>query len=329
MFNQARYNRSERHVMDSFKFESGKVLENVTVEYITVGTPKYDDDGNIVNAVIFSPTIRGGHYVFFEYQNPFDKFNVNVEDYFAIRIFSLGTPGSCSPSTTGLKYDFPEYTIMDRVNFKRQFLAEKFNIKNVLGIIGEGVGGYEVFAWACEYPDEMEFIILLNSVYKLHGCLYITVKSIESMIDSSEDFYSDEYSTSLSLLSITLLRVLFMTYFPKNIIGDLDIDELSAIMDDYVDEGLFMDIYDFKSRNDCILTYDVEEKLQNIKAKSLFLGTTGYLFYYPEKDLLPLKDLVKDSKVSVFETSKKNYYDDADNSEIIQEALSFLEQFKK
>ncbi|MBQ6350568.1 MAG: hypothetical protein IJI42_06530 [Methanobrevibacter sp.] len=329
MFNQARYNRSERHVMDSFKFESGKVLENVTVEYITVGTPKYDDDGNIVNTVIFSPTIRGGHYVFFEYQNPFDKFNVNVEDYFAIRIFSLGTPGSCSPSTTGLKYDFPEYTITDRVNFKRQFLAEKFNIKNVLGIIGEGVGGYEVFAWACEYPDEMEFIILLNSAYKLYGYSYITIKSIQSMIDSSEDFYSDEYSASLSLLSITLLRVLFMTYFPKNIIEDLDIDELNALMDDYVDEGLFMDIYDFKSRNDCILTYDISEKLQNIKAKSLFLGTTGYLFYYPETDLFPLKDLVKDSEVRIFETCKKNYYDEADNSEIIQEALSFLEQFKK
>ena len=93
MFNQACYNRSERHVMDSFKFESGKVLEDVTVEYITVGTPKYDDDGNIVNAVIFSPTIRGGHYIFFEYQNPFDKFNVNVEDYFAIRIFHWGLQG--------------------------------------------------------------------------------------------------------------------------------------------------------------------------------------------------------------------------------------------
>ena len=85
----------------------------------------------------------------------------------------------------------------------------------------------------------------------------------------------------------------------------------------------------FRSLCFAVFTYDVEEKLQNIKAKSLFLGTTGYLFYYPEKDLLPLKDLVKDSKVRVFESSKKNYYDDADNSEIIQEALSFLEQFKK
>ena len=327
MFNQAHYNSPERYVMDSFKFESGKVLENVVLEYITVGTPKYDEDGNIVNALIISPTVQGGHYVFLQNHNPFKKFD--TEDYFAIRIFSLGTPGSCSPSTTGLKYNFPEYTINDRVNFKRQFLAEKFNIYKVLGIIGEGIGGYEVFTWACEYPDEMEFIILLNSSYKIYGYSYITLKSIESMLDSSEDFYSDEYSTSLSLLSVTLLRVLFMAYFPKNIIEDLNIDELNALMDNYVDEGLFMDIYDFKFRNDCILTFDVEDKLQNIKAKSLFLGTTGYLFYYPENVLLPLKDLVKDSKVRVFETGKKNYYDEADNSEIIQEALSFLEQFKK
>ena len=34
------------HVMESFEFESGKVLENVVVEYGLNGVPRYDDDGN-------------------------------------------------------------------------------------------------------------------------------------------------------------------------------------------------------------------------------------------------------------------------------------------
>lgn len=315
--------------MDSFEFESGRVLENVNVEYTTRGIPKYDDNGNIINAIVYSPTLMGGHSILPGYHDSINKFHFDIDEYFFIRIFALGTPGSCSPSSTGLKYNFPHYTFKDRVNFKKQFLAEKFNIDKILGIVGEGIGGFEVFTWACEYPDDMEFIILLNVAYKLYGYAYVATKSLESMLDSSDDFYSDSYTASLSLLSVTLLKVLFMSYFPKNIFESLSNDEIDVLMDDYVDDGLVMDIYDFKFRNDCILGFDVEDKLQDIKAKSLILGTYGYLFYYPENDLLPLKDLIKDSRVRVFESSKVNYYDDADNSEMIWEIISFLYQFKK
>ena len=50
--------------------------------------------------------------------------------------------------------------------------------------------------------------------------------------------------------------------------------EIEVMMDDYVDEGLFMDVYDFKYRNDSILKYDVEDKLSNIKAKALIINST-------------------------------------------------------
>ena len=40
--------------MDSFQFENGAVLDNVQVEYMTFGTPKYDDDGNISNAIVYN-----------------------------------------------------------------------------------------------------------------------------------------------------------------------------------------------------------------------------------------------------------------------------------
>lgn len=315
--------------MDSFEFESGRTLEDVNVEYVTSGIPKYDDEGNIVNAIVYCPTLNGGHAILPQYHRYFQKNNFKKNEYFFIRIYSLGTTGSCSPSGTGLKYDFPSYTFKDRVDFKRQFLSEKFNIKKIFGIIGEGIGGFEVFTWACEYPDEMEFIILLNSIYKLYGNCYVVTKSIESMIDASDDFYSDNYSSSLSRLSVSLLRLLFMSYFPDKIFKSLSNDEIDVLMEDYVDNGLFMDIYDFKFRNDSILRYDVEDGLSNIKAKSLFIGTTGYMFYYPENDLIPLGDMVEDSKVCLFESGRKNYYEEADNSDIINEIISFLKQFRK
>ena len=42
----------EYYTLKEFKFNNGKVLENQTVEYMTMGTPQYDDEGHITNAII-------------------------------------------------------------------------------------------------------------------------------------------------------------------------------------------------------------------------------------------------------------------------------------
>ncbi|WP_298522651.1 hypothetical protein [uncultured Methanobrevibacter sp.] len=314
--------------MDSFEFESGQILENVNVEYGVSGIPKYDENGNIVNAIVYCPNLYGGRSILAKHHDLIRNQDFDKNEFFFINIFSLGVPGSCSPSTTGLKYNFPSYTFKDRVNFKRQFLAEKFNIKNCLGLIGEGFGGFEVFTWACEYPDDMEFIIVLNSSFKTYAHRYIFVKCAESIIESSEDFYTDNYSSSFSMLSVALFRLLFAGYFPTNVVENLSNDEIDALMEDYVDDGLFIDIHDFKSRNDCMLKFDVEDKLHNVKAKSLILGVEGYLFFNPQKDTLPLADLINDSKVIVFPSKTENYYDEEDYSDMGFEIISFLKQFK-
>lgn len=313
------------HVMDSFEFESGRVLENVNVEYETRGVPKYDENGDITNAIVYAPTLKGGHSILAQYHDVI--YAADKDNYFFIKITSLGAPDSCSPSSTGLKYNFPEYTIKDRVNFKRQFLAEKFNMPRILGIVGEGTGGFEAYSWASEYPDEMDFIIVLNSTYKTYGHRYVMVKAAEAIIDSCEDFYVDEYNVSLSKLIVAITRLMFMNFYSEKIFEELSNDELDVLMDDYVDEGLFMDVYDFKSKNDFLLNYDVYDKLSNIKAKSLIIGIDDYLSFNTKKDVLPLKDIIKDSKILTI-TDKESAFDETDYSDLGLEIVSFLKQFK-
>lgn len=315
------------HIMDSFEFESGRVLENVNVEYSTAGVPKYDEEGNIINAIIYFPTLKGGHSILAKFHDII--YNSNKDGYFFIKITSLGTPDSCSPSSTGLKHNFPMFTVKDRVNFKRQFLAEKFgNIKKILGLIGEGTGGFDVYTWACEYPDEMEFIIVLNSTYKNYGHRYVVLKAVEAMIDSCDDFYTDEYSASVSKLIVAIARLRFMFYYSENIFNELTNDEIDILLEDYVDEALFMDIYDFKARNDCLLEYDIYDQLSNIKAQSLILGIEDYLSFNTKKDILPLKNLIKNSKIITVQ-GKESYYHELDYTEIGLEIAAFLNQFKR
>ncbi|WP_405267415.1 hypothetical protein [Methanobrevibacter sp.] len=316
--------------MESFEFESGRVLENVEVAYFTSGVPKYDDEGNIINAIIYSPTLQGQYSFFTQYKDLVNIDQINKDDYFFIRIFSLGNPRSCSPSTTDLRYNFPNYTFKDRINFKKQFLAEKFgNIKKLFGIIGEGVGGYETLTWACEYPDDMEFIIVLNGSYKVSGYSYVIAKCIDGIIDSSDDFYSDIYDASLSKAVVIISRLIFAGYFSKNVLENLSSDELDVFMEDYIDDTLSMDIYDFKFRNDCILKYNLEDKISNVKAKALIIGMEGYLFNNVETQVIPLGDFIEDSKLVIFHPKRQSYYEDEDYSMIISELQSFLNRVKK
>ena len=293
--------------MDSFEFESGRVLENVEVEYRTYGTPKYDDDGNLTNAVLFFSTFRD-NYSFLRNSHEYLKNNKNFNaEFYFILITSLGSPKSCSPSTTGLRHNFPHYTFKDIINFKRQFLNDKFKIKRILGLIGEGLGGFEILTWACEYPDDMEFIFLLNTSYKNSGYRYIISRCIENIMDITDDYYSDVYSISHSKMLIAINTLIFAHSSSKKVFSNMENEELEYLLDEFIDVGLFGDIHDFKFYNECFLYYNLEDKLSNIKARSLFIGNNRNYFDYT-LDMLPLKELIKDSIVLTHDFDADSYH---------------------
>lgn len=314
--------------MDSFEFESGSVLENVDVEYMAKGTPKFDDEGNMTNVILYCHRFNGSYsslddiFRLTAKGKPFD-----FEKYYFISITSLGFPNSCCPSTTDLKHNFPKYTIKDRVNFKRQFLKERFNIENVHGVIGRGMGGYEAYTWACDYPDEMDFIICSSTAFKTNGYRYVVSKCMESIIESSDDFYSDIYSDSLSRMMVSINKLLYSNYFSKQVFHNMTNDEIDVLMDDFVDDGLFVDIYDFKLRNDAVLEYDVEDKLKNIKAKALIISSKNDMYYSPKFDVMPIEELIENSKIILLEPSE-DYATYEDYPTIEDELNNFLDNVK-
>ena len=318
----------DKYIMKEFRFDYGRVLNDLQVEYATRGTPKYDDEGNIINAFIFCHRFNGDYSSFDELNNLIGPDSV-LSDYnfFYISITSLGFPGSASPSTSNLKQDFPQYSIKDCVNFKRKFLAEKFNITKVLGILGVGFGGYEAYTWACEYPDEMEFLIIGHSSFKTNGQRYIYHKVIDAMVSSSDDYYDEEiYSQSITRSIVSINRLIFSRQFSDKIFQDLSLREIDSLMDDFVDEGLFTDIYDLKFRNDAILNYNVEDKLTNIKAKTLIVSDSENSHYSLEVDTEPLKDKIGNLTIFIFDGS--DFFVSDDYSLFFNLFKEFLEEFK-
>lgn len=315
-------------VLDEFEFESGRVLQDVEVEYTTRGTPKYDEDGNITNAVIYCHRFNGNCLSIGDLdqligpQSPVSDYN-----FFFISITSLGYPESCSPSTTKLKFDFPKYTIKDRVNFKRKFLAEVFNMDKVLGILGVGIGGYEAYTWACEYPDEMEFLMVGFSSFKTNGYRYLTSKALDNLIVTSDAYLDENYSAQLSQIMFSINALIYSQYFPKKVFQTFTREELDIFMDSFVEEGSIVDIYDFKFRNDATLDYDIEDKLSNIKAKTSVTCSSDDLYFTPEFDMKPLKDKIENLRIDYFDAAEFVYKDDY--SMFADFFREFLEEFKK
>ncbi len=319
---------TEKYIIEEFKFDYGRVLDNVQVQYVTRGTPKYDDEGNIINAFIFCHRFNGDCTSFDEL-NHLIGIDSALSDYdlFYISITSLGFPESCSPSTTNLKYDFPQYSIKDCVNFKRKFLSEKFNITKVLGILGVGFGGYEAYTWACEYPDEMAFVIIGYSSFKTNGYRYIISKVIDAIIASSDDYYNgDIYSQNLSEIMVPINRLIYSQSFSKKISQNLTWREIDGFMDDFVDEALFKDVYDLKFKNDAILNYNIEDKLTNIKAKTLIVSDSENVYYTPEFDTYPLKDKIENLTLFIFDGKDFTFSDDY--SLFSELFIEFLDEFK-
>ena len=319
----------DKHSFDEFKFENGDILKDVAIEYIVKGTPKYDEEGKITNGVVYCHNFNGNASSIndiYQLTGEGDPFDLN--EYVIFSVTTLGFPDSCSPSNTELYRNFPKYCVKDRVNFKKQFLKEVFGIEKVHGVIGDGLGGYEVYSWACEYPDDMDFIMVCASSFKTNGYRYVVSKGIDSIIENSEHYYSDVYNDSMTKTMITINKILYSNFYSKKKFQNMSNDEIDVLMDEYVDDGLFIDIYDFKFQNDVILKFNLEDKLKNIKAKSLVISPLDDLYFSPEYDTVPLENLIDDCKIILFD-SNVEYISETTYINVKRELESFLEQFKK
>ena len=289
--------------MESFEFQNGDVLEDVKVEYMTFGTPKYDDEGLIKNAIVYCSgslgTFAGINKIL---PLTFDGCPFDRTKYFFVSITALGSCGSCCPSTTGLKNRFPKYSVLDVVNFQKQFLKEKFNISHILGLIGNSFGGFVGLTQAIRYPDFQEFIICGVSSYKVAGHDYILSKFVDEIITSDQDYAKGEESYSL----VRTLRLACLAEFnfglSKEALREKPKQELAMDFEEFGNEMLETDIYDLKYCNEAAMNYDVEDDLGKIKSKVLIIACKQDPHFPPELDAVPMSEMIDDSELIIMDS---------------------------
>ena len=289
------------YILDEFEFLSGTKLENQKVEYLTIGTPQYDDEGHIVNAVIYFHGTSGNYASIKRISSilgkdmPFDS-----DKLFFVSLSTLGTPGSCSPSVSGLNGDFPEYGILDMVNFNRKFLKDALNIVHPRGLIGNSMGGFEAVCWSAVYPDEVDFLISLVSSYKVGGQNYILGKLMNDIIESDVDFNNKNVKSDMKRSLMLSSKAMYSFGLSRQFYMDQPIEEINKYMDEFAIEDSQEDVLDAYYRNKASITYDLTSIVSNITADTLIIAIYEDQYFPPELDAIPMHALIKDSKLVCF-----------------------------
>lgn len=296
--------KNEYFTMDSFEFENGQVLEDVVVEYATFGTPKYGENGDVANAVVYCHGSLGrfsSMKKILPLSGEGDAFDCG--EFFFICISALGSPGSCSPSKTGLNAKFPKYSILDVVKFQKQFLREKFGINHILGIIGNSMGGFVGLTQAIEQPDYMDFLICGVSSYKVAGHDYILSRFVNEIIESDPDYNRGEITYSLNRTLRLASLAEFNFGLSKEALREKSNEELAIEFEDFGNESLEMDIYDVKYCNESCMRYNVEDELDKIKSKVLIISCKQDPHFPPELDAVPMSEMIKGSELIIMDSA--------------------------
>ena len=157
--------REDDFIIRDFAFTSGEVLPELRLHYRTMGVPRRDTSGKIVNGVLLlqGNTGTGANWLrpslADELYGPGQA--LDAHRYFLIMPDAIGRGGSSKPSD-GLRGHFPHYRYRDMVESGYRFITEGLGVGHLRLVIGSSMGGMHAWMWAEMYPDLMDGVVALS-----------------------------------------------------------------------------------------------------------------------------------------------------------------------
>ncbi len=138
-----------------FAFADGGQLETLRIHYRTLGTPRRDAAGKIVNAVMVLHGTGGSGAQFLQPHFADELYGpgqpLDIERYFVILPDNIGHGASSKPSD-GLRMAFPRYDYDDMVEAQRRLLVEALGVDRLELILGTSMGCMHAFVWGTTHP---------------------------------------------------------------------------------------------------------------------------------------------------------------------------------
>jgi homoserine O-acetyltransferase/O-succinyltransferase len=139
-----------------FRFRSGETLPELKLRYYTLGQPKKDASGQVVNAVLILHGTGGSGKQFTAPQFADVLFApgglLDPAKYFLIMPDDIGHGDSSKPSD-GLHMRFPHYDYADMVEAEHAVVSQALGVKELRLVMGTSMGCMHSFMYAEMYPD--------------------------------------------------------------------------------------------------------------------------------------------------------------------------------
>ena len=147
-----------------FRFRSGETLKELRLHYTTLGEPKRDANGKVMNAVMILHGTGGDGHQFLRPQFADVLFVpdglLDPARYFIILPDNIGHGKSSKPSD-GMHARFPQYDYDDMVAAQYALLTQGLGVNHLRLILGTSMGCMHSFVWGETYPDFMDALMPL------------------------------------------------------------------------------------------------------------------------------------------------------------------------
>ena len=151
-------------VIPDFHFRSGESLPELRIHYTTIGTPRRDAAGHVVNAVMVLHGTGGeGHnFIRPEFSGVLFKPGglLDPARYYVVLPDGIGHGKSSKPSD-GLHARFPHYDYDDMVEAQHQLLTKGLGVDHARLIMGTSMGCMHSFVWGETHPEFMDALMPL------------------------------------------------------------------------------------------------------------------------------------------------------------------------
>jgi homoserine O-acetyltransferase len=148
--------READFVMRDFHFRSGETLQALKIHYRTLGEPRRDGAGRIVNAVMVLHGTGGTGAQFLRPQFAGELLGpgqpLDLARWFVILPDDIGHGGSSKPSD-GAHMRFPRYDYADMVEAEHALVTRGLGVERLRLLMGTSMGCMHAFMWAETWPQ--------------------------------------------------------------------------------------------------------------------------------------------------------------------------------
>ena len=155
------------YVIRNFSFAAGGSLPDLKMHHRTIGQPRRDAGGRVVNAVLVLHGTTGSGAQFIRPEFAGELFGagqlLDASKYYIVIVDNIGHGQSSKPSD-GLRAEFPRYGYRDMVTAQYRLLTEGLGVNHLRLVIGTSMGGMHAWLWGEMYPDFADALMPLASL---------------------------------------------------------------------------------------------------------------------------------------------------------------------